>query len=83
MMSWQPYWLLINNEVVENNFLRLLATKVKMLRKDYYITGSTGLNFSWFYFFSYVLQGDGKNWKSGGEMSDPDKEVEKMSFWCP
>lgn len=29
------------------------------------------------------MQGDGKNWKSGGEMSDPDKEVEKMSFWSP
>lgn len=45
MMSWQPYWSPINNEVVENNFLRLLATKVKMLCKDYYITGSTGLIF--------------------------------------
>ena len=45
MMSWQPYWSPINNEVVENNFLQLLATKVKMLRKDYYITGSTGLVF--------------------------------------
>ena len=29
------------------------------------------------------MQGDGKNWRSGGEMSDPDKEVEKMSFWSP
>ena len=48
MMSWQPYWSPINNEVVENNFLRLLATKVKMLRKDYYITGSTGLIFRGF-----------------------------------